>query len=200
MAAYTYTLTNILLSTRTLLKESTASFWTDAILTSYINDGVRFIAEKTGCYRTIQSVSTETLVRLVPFTGYKCFAVEYNNIALIKITTLQVGHAHLDSVYPQYWFEYGNYIGIEPIPPDIYSLNLYLISIPPALVNGTDVPVIPYSLCGLITYYAVAKALEQDRKIGASAQLMSIFYGELDFMSKALLQNIPDGEDNLRFI
>ena len=196
---YSYTLTNILLSTRTLLAEATASFWTDAILTAYINEGIRTIAQRSGSYRTITTANTATNVRTVAFTGYKCISVEYNNEALIKITPLQLGHAKKDGVYPQFWFEFGNYIGIEPVPPDIYTLTLYLASIPPALSDGGDIPVIPYSLCGLITYYAVARALEQDKKIAPAIMYMSMFYGELNYMSKRLLTDLPDGVQDLRF-
>jgi hypothetical protein len=196
---YSYTLTNILLSTRTLLNEVTASFWTDAILTGYINEGIRTIAQRSGCYRTTTTVSTATNVRTVSFTGYKCIAVEYNNEALIKITPLQVGCARKDGVYPQYWFEYGNLIGLEPVPPDIYTLTLYLASIPASLSAGSDVAAIPYALCGLITYYAVARALEQDRKLAPAVMLMSLFYNELDYMSKSILPNLPDGLQDLRF-
>jgi hypothetical protein len=190
--AYTYTLTNLLVATRELLNEPTASFWTDATLTSNINEGMRVIAQTTGCYRTIQSVSTVGSTRLVSYTGYKCIAIEYNNIALIKITPVELGHVPLDGITPQYWFEEANKVGIEPIPPAIYSLTVYACAAPTDLSGASDVPVIPYSLCGLIPYYAAAKALYQDSKNGAAAQLMGMFNKELDFMSKSLLPNIPN--------
>jgi hypothetical protein len=199
MAAYQHSLTNLLVSIRRLLQEATASFWTDAQLTQYINDGISFIAETTGCYRTIKTVSTVALIRTVALTGYKCIAVEYDNKALIKIVPIQVGHAKLDGVIPQYWFEYGSNIGIEPIPPAIYSLTLYVADIPPALVNGVDVPVIPYSLQGLIVYFAVSRALEQDKKQAAAMQFMGMLYNELDYLSKMSVPNVPDGSDDLRF-
>lgn len=191
MSAYTYTLTNLLLATRTILQESTADFWTDSILTSYINEAIRTIAERTGCYRTIQSVSTVATTRLVAFTGYKCIAIEYNNKALIKITPLQVGHTKIDGVTPQYWFEHGSYVGIEPIPPAIYTLSLYVAAIPPNIAGASDVPVIPYSFCSLIPYYAAARAFEQDKRSSPTLGLMSIFFNELEYMSQALLPNVP---------
>jgi hypothetical protein len=199
MTMYAYTLTNLLLSTRTLLAESTASFWTDAILTAYLNEGQRTIAQMAECYRTIKTVNTVASTRTVAFTGYKCIAVEYNKEALIDVTTLQPGHIKIDGILPQYWFEVNNAIGIEPVPTAIYALTLYVADVPTALSTGTDVPVIPYALCGLLTYYAVARALEQDRKLAAAMQYMSMFYNELDFMAKTLLVNLPDGIQDLRF-
>lgn len=199
MAAYLYTLTNIKSSVRLILNEVSADFWTDNILTLYINEGIRIIAERTGCYRVIDNVGTLPAQRTVAFSGYKCLAVEYNNIALIKITPIQVGHAKLDGVAPQYWYEYGSYIGIEPKPVYSYDLTLYVLDYPPTLVDSSDIPVIPYSLCGLITYYAASRALQQDRKPGPAMQLMNMFVNELEFMSQALLPNIPDGTNDLRF-
>ena len=202
MALYSYTLTNILVSVRAILAETTASFWTDAILTAYINEGQRVIAERGGVYRTTKTVNTTNLVRTVSFTGYKCLAVEYNSKALIKITPLQAGHTKLEDtglVYPQYWFEYGAVIGIDPIPADIYALTLYVADIPTDLSSGTDTPSIPYAFCELLTYYAVSRALEQDKKYGAAMQLMSMFNNELTFMSSALLPNVPSGIEDLRF-
>ena len=183
-----------------MLRESTASFWTDAQLTIYINEAVRTIAQRVDAYRTISTAySTAALTRTVAFSGYKCLAVEYNEKALIKITPLQLGHIKLDGILPQFWFEYGNYIGIEPIPADIYPLTLYLASIPTALSGVNDVPVIPYSLCGLITPFAAARAFEQDNKKDVAAELMGMFDNDLEFLSQALLPNIPDGVQDVRF-
>lgn len=200
MAAYSYKLSNILISVRSLLRETTASFWSDAILTIYINEAIRTIAQRVGAYRTISTAySTAALTRTVAFAGYKCLAVEYNNKALIKITPLQLGHVRLDGILPQYWFEYGNYIGIEPIPADIYPLTMYLASIPTALSGVNDVPVIPYSLCGLITPFAASRALEQDNKKDVATELMGMFDNDLEFLSQALLPNIPNGVEDMRF-
>lgn len=195
----TYTLGTILTQVRSLLNEPVANFWSDAILTNYINEAVRVIAEKAGCYRTIKIVSTTPLARMVAFTGYKCIAVEYANVALIKITPLQVGHAKLDGVTPQFWYEFNNAIGIEPVPADTYALTLYVADIPATLSTVSDSPAIPYSLQNIIHYFAVARALEQDRKQGEAMQYMSLFQNELDYMSKNILPNIPDGVEDLRF-
>lgn len=197
--AYSYTLSNIRASVRAILREATASFWTDAMLNAYINEAVSTIAIQGGCIRETKSLSTTPNERLISFDGYKCLAVEYNEIALIKITPLQSGHTQQDGIMPQYWYEFGDYIGIEPIPADTYSLTAYVVESPATLSGDSDTPEIPYALCGLITYYAAAMALYQDRKINAAAMLMSIFYSELDFMTKSILINVPDGYDDLRF-
>jgi hypothetical protein len=198
MAAFTYTIANITLSVRALLRETTASFWSDAQLAVYVNEAVRTIAERVGAYRTTTTVDTVAATRTVSYTGYKCLAVEYNSKALIKITPLQIGHVKIDGVAPQYWFETANLIGIEPIPPLVYTLTLYLASIP-VTVSGATLPSIPYALCSILKYYAVSRALAQDRKFAASNMFMGIFNSELEFMSQTLLPNIPDSTEDVRF-
>jgi hypothetical protein len=196
--AYSYTLTNILLASRYLLNEATASFWTDAILTSYANEAIRVMTESSGCARNTTTITTVALTRTVPIYCHKCLALEYAGKSLIKITPLQAGHAKLDGAAPQYWFEFGGYVGIEPVPAEAYALTMYYIDKPTELSLTTDVPNIPYSLHGLIQYYVVSRALEQDKKPAEAMQYMNMFRNELDFMSKNLLINVPDGQNDLR--
>lgn len=194
-----YTRAKLLTMSRSLLNETTASFWTDLNLVALIDEAVRVMAERSGCYRTTQIVYTVATNRLVSFVGYKCIAVEYANKALIKITPLQAGHAKLDGVTPQFWFEHSNTIGIEPVPSEVYALTLYTIGTPYPMTEATDTPIIPYALHGLIPFYVVSKALEQDRKTAEARQYMSMFHNELEYMSKNILLNIPDGIEDLRF-
>jgi hypothetical protein len=194
-----YTLLDIRTQVRTLINEPTSSFWTDGVLRDYINEGIRTIAQRSGCYRTIQTVYTVASTRTVSFDGYKCIAVEYSNKALIKITPVQVGHAKLDGVHPQYFYEYNNTIGIEPVPPEAYALTIYTIDIPYPILDETDTPNLPYDMQGLIAYFAASKALAQDRRRSESMQFMNMFQNELEFMSRNILPNIPDGVEDLRF-
>ena len=199
MTAYSYTLATLRIEVRALLKEATASFWTNAQIDSYINDAISDISVKSGCYRSTVSVNTTTLTRLVLFTGYKCVAVEYNKVSLIKIYPLQAGHVKLNGVAPQYWFEFGSSIGIEPIPPGAYALTLYTLLAPATLVNEADVPDIPYTFCHLIIPYATSLALQEDAKYGAAKLIMDVYDNELTFVTMSIVPNIPDGEENLRF-
>jgi len=197
--AYSYTLTNLLLSVRTLLSEVTENFWSDTVLTSYINEGQRKIAEMGGCYRTIKNVQTTALIRTVAFTGYKCLAIEYNDVSLIKIVPVMVGHCKLDGTGPQYWYEFNNNVCIEPIPIEPVTLTLYVADVPTDLTTGGSIPSIPYYVCNLLVYYAVAKAMEQDGKHQIANQFMGMFLNELEFLTKDILPNIPDTNDDLRF-
>jgi hypothetical protein len=201
---YPYTLANCISKTRSLLAETTASFWTDVQLTYYINQAIRDIARKSGCIQHIDTAVTVASTRLVAFTGYKCHAVEYipasgTRKSLIKIDPLELGHNTLDGTAPQFWYEDGMNIGIEPIPDAIYNLALYISDYPTDMTLNPDIPQILPAFQPLIVIYAAAMALYQDRKHQEASYLMSIYNNELDFTTKNILANVPDGYDNLRF-
>lgn len=189
MASYSYTLSNLIIEARELLREETASFWSDAMLTVYINDAISILAAVTGCYRTIQSVNTSNGARTVGFTGYKCIAVEYLGRSLIKIKPEQAGHTKLDGATPQYWYECGVSIGIDPVPNGVYALSLYVTSEPSVLTSGSHTPAIPYMLCNCLKFYVVGRAFEQDRKRAIADMYYSMFFNDIGFLSKAVILN-----------
>lgn len=82
----------------------------------------------------------------------------YSNM---RITPHHLGHiSKRDEIVPQYWFQWGQNIVIEPLPTDTYNLNVYVSSSPTSVfTSGTadsttpEIPVefqdaiIPYSVC-----------------------------------------------------
>jgi hypothetical protein len=120
---------------RTYLNEATADFYSQAEIWRWLSLGVKDIAQRTNCVRRILDAQTTASTRTVTTNVYKVLHVEYvpstgRSLILPKISPLQVGHKPLDGVTPQYWYEFGSTIGIEPIPSAIYSLRLYVSDIP----------------------------------------------------------------------
>ena len=68
---YPYTLENMRLRVRDLLNESTADFWTDAMLNRMLNDGERDVAIKGLCLTHIDSISTTSSTRTVAYAAYR---------------------------------------------------------------------------------------------------------------------------------
>lgn len=204
MTAYSHTLTNLLGTTRQILSESTEIFWSDTVLTAYINSGIKVIAELSTCSRTTKTVySIPNTREIVYINQYKAVAMEFMKVprlALMRITPTQLGHIPIDGIFPQYWYEYNGYICIEPIPIYKHKFLIYSIDVPINLVNGADIPDIPLPFRGIIPYYAAARALFQDEKISPANQLMSMFVNELNFLAASTLPTVPNGLTDLRFI
>ena len=119
---------------RTFLNDTSSAFFTQAELYRWLSIAAKDIAQKTGCVRRVLSYQTTANNREVSFNAYKVFHVELittgRNLMLTKIDPLRTGHWNLDGALPQYWYELGDSIGIDPIPTAVYNLRLYVADIP----------------------------------------------------------------------
>ena len=82
------------------LDEAVAARWSDAELIDLINEAERDIANKTGCFEEIVSMTTTADSRFVTHTGYKINHVEYipsdgKPKGLIHITPKHLGHVSI---------------------------------------------------------------------------------------------------------
>lgn len=118
---------------RTYLNEAAADFYTQAEIWRWISVAARDISQKTLCVRRILTSATGgNNVRGVALNAYKCLNVEYvttRPVMLPVIDPLKLGYYPKKGTAPQYWYESGNEIGIEPVPDGIYSLRLYVADV-----------------------------------------------------------------------
>lgn len=60
---------------------------------------------------------------------------------LLKVLPIGIGHISITDYAPRYWFQWGNYVVIEPVPDGIYSLKLFISDYPTTeLTATTDYP------------------------------------------------------------
>jgi hypothetical protein len=114
---------------RMYLNEATAKFYTQAEIWNWISAGSRDISRRALCVRRILEVQTDHNVRSIPTNSLKVMYVEYVGTRpkmLTKIDPLKIGHYPLNGTAPQYWYDLGDTIEIEPLPDDIYNLKLYV--------------------------------------------------------------------------
>lgn len=205
MAAYTYPLSEIRTRVRDILNESTATFWTDAELTAYINDGVRAIAEIGRCIQTINTTAaTVNGTRTVAFTGYSVEAVLYQpssgtEKALVKTDELRFGRLQSNGTYPQFFAETGQYVAIEPIPDAAYNLDIYYYAAPTDMSGDADVPSVPLAYRQLIILYALYRAYMKERSFGAGMQCYQMFMNELAFEAMDIPVNVPNSKEEYIF-
>ena len=132
-------LSDLVTRARTYLNEGTAKFYTDAEIYRRLSIAAKIVAQEGSCPRRILDAVTVNGTRTVTTSGYKVHHVEYIPSAgrtqiLTEIDPLKVGHNPLKGTTPQYWYEFGGSIGIEPLPDAAYALRLYVADIPKMLI------------------------------------------------------------------
>ena len=179
------TLSEYITDTRRLLHDVNGNFWTDAELTSYINEGRANTVRDSGCKRVLQSYTLSVGVETIPFASLPQGS---NTLDILNIN-LYWG----DSRWPMYymaWTDFNaqlrfwqNYNGrpigfsmygyktiyIGPKPDQTYTVEVDTVVLPVDLVNGadpdTDIPE-PFTEC--VPFFAAHMAKFQEQSYGES--------------------------------
>jgi hypothetical protein len=179
------TLSNYITDTRRLLHDVNGNFWTDAELTSYINEGRANTVRDSGCKRVLQ---THTLTVGVETISFVDLPESTNTIDILNIN-LYWG----DSRWPMYymaWTDFNaqlrfwqNYNGrpigfsmygvktiyIGPKPDQAYEIELDTVVLPVDMVSGSDQETdIPTPFTEAVPYFAAHKAKFQEQSYGES--------------------------------
>jgi hypothetical protein len=201
---YAYTKEQIRTRVRDLLNEATASFWTNTELDYWINDGIREIAEISGCIQNIDSLSTTNGTRTISYTGYDCVNVEYvpssgTRVALVQAEPLRDGRGIYNGTVPQFWWTSKGVIGIDPLPDATYTLNAYIADIPSDLTVDSQIPEIPPAFRPLLIYYVCWRAHLKENNYGAASLYHQIYQSELIYVTQDNIVNIPDARSEMRY-
>lgn len=107
----------------------------DYALTGATGVGITATCDLSGMTAAIGTTENITILRTM--TNYK---------GALQILPNVVGRKAIDTYNPQYWFPWGGYVKIEPVPDDEYRISLYIADYPSAaLANSTDTPTdLPY--------------------------------------------------------
>jgi hypothetical protein len=193
--------------------EASTTRITDAELTSIANDGYKDTAVKGLCYESkIAKTNIPASVRLVSLVGnnvVRVMYVEYDlspsgSRGLLCIPPPTVGHAPIKNYTPAGWFQWGNYVVVEP-PPDVatYDLNIFAACYPAAVMtNDSDTPSsLPVEFHESIYLYGkayVALKLKRwkDFVLGYNEYIDTLQFKRLQFISKfpevRTMHEIPD--------
>lgn len=203
-------LSDIMLRVRDRLNESSASFFSDAMIARWINDGENDICIKSLCLESTQSVTTTSGSRVTEVPCITPLFVEYvpasgTAIGLKKINPVQIGREISSTpATPQCWIPWGAGVLIDPKPAATYNLNVYTSIVPTVLMSdSTDEPSIPDYCHDFIIDYAVWRGLMRDHKfimahsiyVNYIKKLMDIRY---NITSK--YSNVPEDYSNPKHI
>ncbi len=137
-----YDLADITTRIRDLLNEASAIFWSDATIYECVNEAQRYLALNHGAQQSIESLTTTSGDRTVPITGFFVAHVELSDpsgapVPLSRSTKAQYGRRVLNGQQPQYYYQEGSNIIIDPEPNDTFALTAYTL-IPPTDMTGTS--------------------------------------------------------------
>lgn len=175
----------IIVDARYYLNESSESFWSDAELLVYLNQGTVDIVARTHC---LEAIETETLVEnQMGYTLGDNFIVVKQVIyddakALRKGNIESFGDISGTSGEPAYWTQWGTKVLVYPIPDATAagnSIDVYTVSLPAAVVSGAAVKV-PAYYDRALTLYIVVQALKKDRRYGESNAVLTEYLAEID--------------------
>uniref|UniRef100_A0A6M3XS62 Uncharacterized protein n=1 Tax=viral metagenome TaxID=1070528 RepID=A0A6M3XS62_9ZZZZ len=185
------TVANLITETRYILNESTASMWSDAELTAWINDAVRNISARTHC---LESGNT----RHVLSSGTSEYSIGSNYIfvkgviyqsgsttfkALKRGKILDVGN--MTGEEPSSYYEFNGKVGIYPlVDSDNTSVSgntIYILAVtlPDTLTSLSTIPT-PAAYDRAIIYYVVSQALLKDNRDGRAQTFLNQYYSEID--------------------
>ncbi|MFA5340234.1 MAG: hypothetical protein WC332_00510 [Clostridia bacterium] len=161
----TLSLSGIRTLIRSEINEATTTSLTDAELNSIINDAYKDTSVKGLCYESkiAKTNITSKIISLASDNIVKINYVEYDLgtscLGMIQSNVPTIGHTPVDGSTPQYWFKWGDYLIVEPVPDvSTYDLNLYASCYPAAVLSGdTDTLVsLPIEFHECVYLYSVA--------------------------------------------
>lgn len=145
----TLTVTNIINNVRSALNETATTMLSNAELTILINDGYKDICAKALAYEkkiTKDNISaSQKVISLVGENIARINYVEYKSgtteggKGMICVLPQAVGHIPISTNAPQFWFQWGEYLVLEPLPDAAtYDLAVYATCYPSAVLVATS--------------------------------------------------------------
>jgi len=100
---------------------------------------------------------------------------------------------------PNYWYEWGNKVGIFPMLSTAAgeTVTLYYVSAPPS-VAVSDAVVVPKVYDRALTLYVAAQALLKEGSYAKSGRLMAEYYAELDRFRTDFVERPQEPEANIK--
>jgi len=197
-----YTDTTARTQIRSILNETTASFWTDAELTNWIKEAVEDISARAGGFQvsdtialatgtyeyatTVGSVSVADIVDILGMVYVVTTDITGNTtqkfMGLIPISPADVGNLPLtDNGPPQYYYRAGDKIGI--LPPPTATENAQVVRIYFTKTSQT-ISDLPNEFQSLTFWYTVAMAYKKEHRYVESDKIYQMYLEKLGQLSR----------------
>lgn len=167
------TLTDLLTQCRVYLQDPTASRWSDAELTQWLNEAQDDFGDRTKCNRTTAALS---LAASTPTGAFYTLPADLLSLDRVTRNGYELARTNIDSLAFEgwetqtgtaYWFIHGPYgfgtLRVYPYTTAAQPLTAYYAKQLTRLTLGTDTPAlipVPYHIA--LVYYALGKAYDKD--------------------------------------
>jgi hypothetical protein len=171
--------------TRAQSGESSTAFLTEDILYSFIWQAETELASLTGCALSVDtSLTTAAGTReySIPSGTIRLLRVLYDSVKLKKVDLTELdmleGSAYggvVNSGQPQYYYEFGDKIGLSAIPTEAKTITLYRVVQPTILDNTSTAFTIPPEYGQFLINGALAMWFSMDDNVQMATYHMRIW-------------------------
>ena len=204
----TLTVAKIISMVRSDLNETTTTMLSDAELTIQINDGYKDTCVKGLCYENkIAKNNIATSQKVISLVGDNVIRVNYveyktgtteGGKGMIGILPQAVGYIPINTNVPQYWFQWGQYLIVEPLPDAAtYDLAVYAACYPSAVLVATsaDLPAsnLPAEFHECVYLFTLAFAALKLRRWGDAAMAYNKYIVAVQQKRMEYVMKYPDG-------
>jgi hypothetical protein len=200
----TLTLLAIRNNIRSELNETTTTILSDTELNALVNDGYKDVAAKGLCFEskvTKDNIAIEKIVSFmstnpirITYAEYKTGATQGGKGMLCTLPQTS-GYIPINGSSPQYWFQWGSYLVVEPIPDDTtYDLAVYT-SCYPATVRSADndlLDSLPVEFHECVYLFALAFAALKLRRWGDAANAYNQYIINVQQKRAEFVMKYPD--------
>jgi len=209
----TLTVAKIISNVRSDLNETTTTVLSDAELTIMINDGYKDVATKGLCYenKISKDVSaSQKVISLVSSNVVRVNYVEYKSAdteggwGMLRVLPQTIGYSPVEYVSstngtgaPQYYFQWGPYLIIEPIPDvGTYHISVYASCYPQAVRVATSADIaagdVPVEFHESIYLFTLAFAALKLKRWGDAASTYNRYIISLQQKRAEYISKYPD--------
>lgn len=158
---------------RNQITETSPDFWGETEIYTLIWNAEKILATELGCVEVSTTMSTVASTREYtrPSDIQRIFRITYDSTKLKKINFTDVDKIEGDTEDegdPEYYYEYGSYIGLVPTPTEIKTLKIYYNKIPTQLSASSTAFSIPPEYAHFLTDYVLSLMYLKDQQVSES--------------------------------
>jgi hypothetical protein len=186
----TLTLTTI----RSLVRQGlNDSLLTDDELNKIINDGYKDVAAKCLCNES--ELAKSSIPKIISLKGDNVIRVNYVEYAgkgLICILPQALGYDAVTGP-PKYWFQWGDYLVIEPSPDSTYTISVYATCYPATILSADgDLPVFPAEFHESVYLFSLAFAALKLKRWASAVAAYNKYIADVQGKRMEYVMKSPD--------